>query len=178
MKLAAKHFVKEGLAVGDRVAIFTISGQQVLPFSTDVSKLTAAIDKLNFTSRIPSGGLCPTITPYDAYVIANNRDQGETLEIKVAEGLRCFGCNPNYRNVGGRLVVSPGPGCKTSPDVVRRGVQVQADQIWEQVRMTSSAILGTIEDIVDYMGHMPGKRMILFASSGFRRLPGLIGCAA
>jgi len=146
VKAAARRFISQGLASGDRVALFTASGKQLVPFTAATAKLVEAIDGYNSFPRIPDGGICPKLTPYDAYVIAN-KIEPETLQIKVAEMARCTG---SKQKVGGE-----------------KQIMVQAEAMWAQVYATSRATLMTIEDIVDYMGGLPGRRMILLASSGF-----------
>jgi VWFA-related protein len=148
VKTAAKRFLSEGLSAGDRMGIFTTSGRHVLPFTGEVQKIIETIDKFNSSPRIPSGGMCPHLTPYDAYVIANKLDQ-TAMQIKVAECLRCSGMPANR------------PGLCTGL------VQNQAETMWSQIQDLSRASLRATYDIVEYMGGVPGRRMILLASSGF-----------
>lgn len=156
VKTAAKRFVREGLSTGDMVGIFTISKEQVLPFTRDVPKLIETIDKFNSSPRIPDGGICPRLTPYDAYVIAN-RLEPTTLELKVAEYNRC------------RSFPDPRIRSSTVPTSTSGGDWVQnlAGVMWGQIYALSRTTLSTIEDIVEYLGGMTGRRMILLASSGF-----------
>lgn len=178
-KTAAKRFLKQGLASDDRIAIFSVSRLQVLPFTTDVAKVSEAIDRLNFSSRAPYGGDCPAFTPYDAYLIANRLDTppgrgsgirggrggvsgggggSSGLEIKAEEAFRCGACASRSRG---------GPSPAELQQCQDQVVEPRAKVIWEQVRITSRSTLGTIEDIADYMASLPGKRVLLLASSGF-----------
>jgi VWFA-related protein len=148
VKRAARRFLSEGLVKGDRVALFTTSGEQIVSFTDDVAKLVAAIDRYNSFSRIPDSGVCPKLTPYDAYAIANKIDEG-ALDIKSAEMARCFG-----RSAAQSAMYRP-------------QVRKLADSIWAQIRDTSARALENMGKIVGYMGQLPGRRMILLASSGF-----------
>lgn len=159
VKAAARRFIKEGLAKGDRVGLFTTSGKQIVPFTEDVAKLVAAVDKYNAFPRIPDGGICPKLTPYDAYVIANRIDY-ETFAVKGAELAGCSGSRGLKPAIlPGKVGPWPFPG--TSP------LMMQAEGMWAQIRDTSARALKTIGNLVDYMAQLPGRRMVLLASSGF-----------
>ena len=73
---AAKRFIKDGLGPGARTAVFAASEGLTLDFTADGDALTAAIEKLRTHQRMSENGLqpCPRITPYQAYLIANNLD--------------------------------------------------------------------------------------------------------
>ncbi len=164
VKAAARRFIKEGLAKGDRVGLFTTSGKQIVPFTADVGKLVAAIDQYTSFPRIPNGGSCPKLTPYDAYVIANKIDI-EALAVKVAELVQCTAAPRKGGGGGGGSNQVRSFGSKPTKEVL--AVQMQAEAVWTQVRDTSASALDTMGRLVDYMGQLPGKRMILLASSGF-----------
>lgn len=160
-QVAAKRFVTEGLAAGDQVAIFTTSSAQLIPFTAEVATLVSAIEGLKVGQKIINGGDCPRMTPYDAYLIAEKRDS-PSLEVKVNELIRCRGGG------GGGFGSANTPLGKLSrsdPNVF--AVTNQASFLWMQVRTTSQAALGTIRNIVDYMGKQPGSRLLLLASGGF-----------
>jgi VWFA-related protein len=164
VKTAAKRFLKQGLSTGDRIAIFTMSNQQVVPFTDDVPKLVAAVDKFTIAPRVSSTGICPTLTPYDAYIIANGLDQS-VLELKVAE-LRNCKTSTRYSSSQQQSQTAGTGGIRLSgPDV--SSIQGMARSLWERVSQISLVSLGAIEDVADYMSHLPGSRMILLASSGF-----------
>jgi VWFA-related protein len=158
VKAAARRFIKEGLAKGDRVGLFTTSGKQNMPFTADVEKLVAAVDRYNSFPRTPDGGICPKLTPYDAYVIANKIDY-ETYAIKNAELARCSRGGRTPPILPGKVGPWPFPG--TDP------LMMQAEGVWVQIRDTSARALETTGRLVDYMAQLPGRRMVLLASSGF-----------
>jgi VWFA-related protein len=125
-------------------------------FSFYIQPGSFPLAEYNSSSRIPNGGICPHLTPYDAYVIANRLDQ-TVLEIKAAEMSQCDPGRPaNTRNP----TANPGAGYTGT-------VQTQAEAMWAQIQNISRASLSTINDIVEFLGGMPGRRMILLASSGF-----------
>jgi VWFA-related protein len=157
-QIAAKRFVQEGLGPGDRVSLFTTSSSQNLPFTSDPATLVAAIDNLRIRQRVAFSGICPRITPYDAYLIANNMDPA-TLTVKIEEAMRCAGERPPPRRGRG----GSGGGSSKYEDMVR----AQAGASWEETRMRSLATLATIENIVAALAPLDGGRMILLVSSGF-----------
>ncbi len=157
-QLAAERFVKEGMSAGDRVAVFTTSRAQVLPFTTEAGPLIEAIEGLRIRPFRAHGSGCPEFTPFDAYLIAERMDP-QSIEIKVAEARRCLNLPPGRgRGQSSALSMS---------DPLVRTVISQANGVWQQVRRTSQSTLGTIRYVVDYMALMPGNRMLLLASSGF-----------
>ncbi len=160
-QVAAKRFVREGLAAGDQVAIFTTSSAQIIPFTAEVATLVSAIEGLKVGQKMINGGDCPRMTPYDAYLIAEKRDS-ESLEVKVNEFMRCKG---GLGGGFGSVNTALGKLSRSDPNVFT--VTSQAGFIWLQVRTTSQAALGTIRNIVDYMGKQPGSRLLLLASGGF-----------
>ena len=142
---AAKEFLTHGVSPGDLVAIFFITKGQILPFTSDITKLNDALDHLNVATRNPA------LTTYDSYVIANNQDQ-TLLPIKVAEAMQCGLCpRNNQRND------------RTCPETVAS----LAMRTWEEVKHNSVISLNSIGSVVDYMATLPGKRVLVVASSGF-----------
>ena len=158
VKAAARRFVKEGLAKGDRVGLFTISGRQIMPFTADAMKLAAAVDKYNSFPRVPDGGMCPKLTQYDAYAIANKIDF-ESYKLKWDERTRCA-------QEGRRVGQPPSPPRSFAEVPMNDQLIMQAVTMWAQIRDISARALDSIDKLVNYMGQLPGKKMILLASSG------------
>ena len=144
---AAKKFLAQGVSPGDLAAIFFITKGQILPFTSDLARLNEALDHLNVATRNPVLPTCPNLTAYDSYVIANNRDP-TLLPIKVAEAMQCGLCQRRDR---------------TCPETV----QSLANRTWEDVKHNSVTSLYSIRSVVDYMATLPGKRVLVIASSGF-----------
>ena len=148
---AAKEFLTHGVSPGDLVAVFLITKGQILPFTSDIAKLNDALDHLNVATRNPALTTCPNLTAYDSYVIANNRDP-TLLPVKVAEAMQCGLCQRrDQRND------------RTCPQTV---VSL-AMRTWEEVKHNSVTSLNSIGSVVDYMATLPGKRVLVMASSGF-----------
>jgi len=167
---AARRFVKDGLRGGDHAALFTMSGAQNVAFTTDISKLSDAIGNLRLNSRGNGHVECPSMTPYEAYLIANHVSL-ETFNVKIKEAARCQN-KPPVADLTDWSAAAPatarGRGAVAgNPLEVAPGVMSQASAIWEQARVGYRTNLMTIGEVVDLLGRMPGSRTLLFASSGF-----------
>jgi VWFA-related protein len=143
---AATRFVKDALQPGVRIGIFTISGTQTLDFTNDAAKLAESIRALRPHMGISEYGMrpCPTvrITPYRAYMIAEFSDR-ETIGLVAAEA------------------------AAAKCPVPRQLIIDLSQETWRRVRENSLDTLASISRVVDYLGKMPGARVLLMASSGF-----------
>jgi VWFA-related protein len=147
-KTAAEKFVRTGLASGDRVAVFTTaSTEQTVTFTDEVSKLVESIEKVTPQPRFSDrdGPQCPRITAYQAYLIHNHMDN-DTLEGVVQEDMACK---------------------HIKHDEALQEANSLANMIWEHSLSNSRNALYSIEGIVNALGKLPGRRMLLLASSGF-----------
>jgi VWFA-related protein len=141
---AAKKFVEDALQPGVRVGIFTLSGKQMLEFTADAAKLNETIGSLSPHMRISERGLepCPRITPFRAYKIAQFRD-AETIRLVTMEAAMS--------------------NCVSTSQLI----EDQAVETWRRVREISLDTLASISRVVEYLGKMPGARVLVVASSGF-----------
>jgi VWFA-related protein len=144
---AAHTFLAQGISAGDQVSIFVLSKGQTLAFTADRAKLEEAVDKVTVATRSPILPSCPNLTTYDAYVISERQDSS-LLPIKVAEARQCGYCMPRDTSCPQR-------------------VEQECHRIWGEVRQMSVNTLDSIRRTVDYMAKLPGKRILLMASSGF-----------
>jgi len=143
-KDAAIRFVKTGLAPGDRAAVFTTAQSRDSEFTADVANLAEQIARVSHRKAADdSVGMCPVISPYEAYLIANRLDKG-VLGAKLAECFICNGRNP----------------CPEGQ------VTSMANSTWDHARMKTGSTLQTIEELVDGMAKLPGQRAILLTSAG------------
>ncbi|HEV2288098.1 MAG TPA: VWA domain-containing protein [Candidatus Acidoferrales bacterium] len=167
-KIAAKRFIDEAEEEGDQIGVFTTSGGQILGFSNDASAILGAIANVQSHPHLSASGLkaCPRITPYEAYQIVD--DDLVTLKAKVVEACGCAGqdiCDPNDVSKMTPSKVT-NPMSSFSRELIN-DVKTQAQTTWDQTRVTSQATLDAIRAAVDDLGRMQGKRLLLFASSGF-----------
>jgi VWFA-related protein len=160
--VAAQRFIQDGLGPGARAGVFVASEGLVVDFTTSAEALTKAIGKLRPHPRISESGLqsCPRITPYQAYLIANNLDQS-ALNAAVQEAQGCERVDPNDRKRG---PLTPGP---TSTDPNTIAVRAQASGTWEQARRDSLNSLAAVNTALSVLGKAPGTRVLLLVSTGF-----------
>jgi VWFA-related protein len=169
VKVAARRFIEQAAASGDRVAVFTTSGGQVLEFTGNAAAILAAVADVESHPRASPEGLapCPRITAYEAYQIVIGNAM--VLQAKVAEACSCSG-GPGCVGEG---LPSPNPGSRPTRNPNGAGgpvvaqVQAQAKQTWEQARAASEATLAAIQRSLDQLRDVRGRRMLLLASSGF-----------
>ncbi len=158
---AALRFMKEGLQPGNQVSVFTTYGRQMVPFTTDTGQITAALNKLAPHPMKTGVNGCPTISTYEAYLIANNLDQ-TVFENKVDEARRCSGTPPAPQRRGKSSSVSD-----STPDAIVQQVMGMSRSIWEQTALISRNTLEEVREIVTYLGQYQGERLLICASGGF-----------
>jgi VWFA-related protein len=159
-KVAAKRFLKSGMAATDRLAVLTVSSGLVLPFTADTAALSEAIDKVVLRQKKQVWDGCPSFTTYEAYVTANHLDLTVTTQ-KARDLMRsclrfiCPDIDPSKIDIL--------PPCAAAVATVTG----MADSFWMQVRRQSVNTILTLRNIVDFMAQVNGTRVILLASSGF-----------
>lgn len=169
-RIAAERFVKEDLGPNDRVGIFTSSATLNLDFTNDVPKLIDSIHKLHSHPRVSINGgvVCPRITPYEAYLIANSLDPN-ALGAAVIALQQCSDFDGGGDPTAGAMASLTGSaasgGMHSSGEVAQ--VKEQADETWNQARQVSENTLASVGGVVDVLAKKPGTRMVLLSSSGF-----------
>ncbi len=165
---AAKRFIKDGLGPGARAAVYAASEGLTLDFTPDADALTAAIEKLRSHQRMSENGLqqCPRITPYQAYLIANNLDYA-ALNAALAEANQCTNSSvgamvtsaiPRGPSKGGGMI-------PTNPTAI--AVRAQAEATWQQAREISLSSFDAIRSAMARLARAPGTRVLLMVSTGF-----------
>lgn len=146
-QLAAEKFVRQSLAVDDKVGIFANSGEQSAYFSADKTALVAEIEKMHGHPRVPESGLhsCSHISPYEAYLIINNLDP-DTLNIAAADEAECGG---------------------GSPDELKELVRAEAEETWDLSEQVSRDTFTRLDGVISALARMPGHRTLVIASPGF-----------
>jgi len=158
-QIAAERFLREGLAPGDEIGVFSSSGGRELSFTNDVAKILEAVHKLtpHPTGNQEGQGDCPRITPYQAYLISEVHDvaavQAAAQEFQVCSG------NPPSPITMPMQLTHEGPASMT--------ITARASQIWSLTKIFSEKTLANIEDALAQLAAMPGRRMLLLSSSGF-----------
>jgi len=111
------------------------------------------------------------MTAYEAYQII--KGDPSAMKAKVLEACTCggsSGCDAleaipdnNFVNL---TPTNPNAGYSI-PTYVLYPILAQAEQTWDQARVASQVTFDAIESSLDQLARMPGKRMLLLASSGF-----------
>lgn len=170
-KIAARHFLEDGVMPGDRVATFTSSATVTLDFTSDISKVLAAVSTVQAHQRVSENGIapCPRMTPYQAYLIANNLDPG-ALQAVFGELKECPGVDTSrFGSDMDPTQISTASARGDNPDMVQAMdiIHEQAEQTWGMVKQASLMSLETIEAILDSLSKQPGNRTLIVTSSGF-----------
>jgi VWFA-related protein len=147
VKDAAERFVRTGLAPDDLVAVVTTAWPRPSAFTADPGQSAESIRKITPQSRFAEEGnsSCPRLTAYQAYLITNRLDP-QTLDGVVTEDMACK---------------------RLQRSVAVQDVQSMASQLWEHAKMNATNTIYAIRGMVDSLGKLPGRRMLLLTSSGF-----------
>jgi VWFA-related protein len=148
-KRAAAKLITDGLQQGDRVGIFTGSGRATLNFTTDTKLLLATLAAMQRhpTQAMAHGfGACPTLTPYQSYVIAKHIDP-VALDVAAADVKAC----------------AP----ETPWELALQQAQGAAETAWEQLKFDSSDVLDMLVQVTRILAAAPGDRVLLIVSPGF-----------
>ncbi len=151
---AGDRYLASTVQPGDRVGIFTSSGQTTLDFTDDRQKLRATLLRLQprsiFAEKVNS---CPDVVPYQAYLIVHRRDPF-ALEVATEEALRCY-----FQN------------SQISPDAARERAQAMAEaeaaRVLNFFELRSEYALRGLDQLIRRMTALPGQRNIVLISPGF-----------
>ena len=148
-KHAAEKLISSGLHPGDRLGIFTASGAVALDFTADSKILLATLAGMKPHPE-PSAArgflVCPTLSAYQAFVIAKHLDNG-ARQIAVEEILACRPGTPYW--------------------VAVLDAQSDAATAWEQLRHEPSNVLDVLILVARHLAAEPGVRILLMVSPGF-----------
>jgi VWFA-related protein len=166
-QIAAERFVKEAMAPGDRVGVFTASSAVAFDFSNDQSKLVATIVALRARPMLTENvSDCPRLTPYQAMQIVN----GDLMAFEAAflEYRRCHisrdDSSQQLENMDPSLLNNPFY-IRSHPGVTQ--VRELASSLWDRAKEASALTFSALRATMDRLAVAPGERMLLLASSGF-----------
>ena len=154
---AAEGFINKNMEETDRAGIFTSSTTVTQQFTSNKQQILDTLAKVVSHQRSATlrGMSCPNITPYEAYQIVKFFDtHSDVFDMALAQAVQC-NCHP-------------APDRSELPDGKWRGlVQTQAATVLSLSEQFAQDSLGVLGDVIRYMGRMPGRRMLIMASSGF-----------
>jgi len=153
---AAERYLTSALQPGDRVGIFTSSGQTVLDFTDDRGKLHEVLSHLRPRPVVPTAiRACPEIDDYLAYMIVHRRDP-YAIATAAEETFHCY-----YENTRGT---------REEPDARARAKTEAETFAVESLNLAETHINHTVrglEGVVRRIAVLPGRRSVIFISPGF-----------
>lgn len=148
---AERHF--KTLHPTDRAAVFTTSGQTMLDYTDDRTKLHNTLLRLAPRPVARSGARdCPDISYYQADLIFNRHDPEATL-VGTQEALTC-------PSVGGL------PAAQQAA-VAAELLQAEVQESLQTGNQETHVSLGVLKDVVRNIARKPGQRSIVLVSPGF-----------
>jgi VWFA-related protein len=145
---AALRHMSDQLQTGDRVAVFTTSGQVMQEFTDDLEKVHAALARLQPRPIArPMTQECPDISYYMADMIVNKNDS-MAIAAATAEVTACTG---------------------TTQGAQQMAMAAANTRLAEGDHETRVA-LAVLRDVVRQMASMPGERVLVLVSPGFLTL--------
>ena len=171
-KIAAKRFFEYGLSRQDRIALFTSSDTVSVQFTSNVSNILSAMPQLQARLRVSENGIvpCPRITPYQAYLIANNIDPA-ALRAALDELGKCnlqpdTPTGPSMQSQWGLPTSARGQPNAQLAEAIET-IRAQAEQTWEESIQASLQTLQTLDAVLDSLSRQAGTRLLVLVSSGF-----------
>src|SRR5271157_3981686 len=163
---AGLRFLAKGIRSQDRLGIFTTSGFVNQDYTSDRTKLEAALAKLQYRPNIGDPrDECPELSDYQADLILNHEDP-DAVTIATNEAIK-RGCVPSHGPSGGRPI-----GLTTFSDVggIKEMVMARAQQVYELYDLQAHTSLYTLQEMIRRVALLPGQREIVLVTPGFMPL--------
>ena len=149
VRKAAEVYLKSALSPGDRVALFTSSGQGELDFTSDWDEFDSALLRLQPRGLIQAAPSCPEIFDYQSYLIIHENDRFAN-DIAVYEALHChYNDDPKYL------------------ENAQIEAQSEAERKLQEFENSTETSLRGLDEVVGRMSILPGQRGIVLISPGF-----------
>jgi VWFA-related protein len=163
-RLAAGKYLDGSVTPTDRVAIFTVSGQDQWDFTDDRARLHAVLKTLiphTLTGMDPNGLIdCPPMDYYEADLIQNQHDSQAT-DVATSDALACESQNSQSTSTSS---AQPSPSDLTRAQGLVVATALRIEEIGDEQTRSSFRRLG---EIVRRMSALPGQRSIVLISPGF-----------
>ena len=147
-RIAAEKHLVENLQTDARAAIFTTSGQTMLDFTDDLTKLRDALMRIQPRSRTTLGLDCPDLNYYVADLIQNKNDPS-AMRDAVTETIACAHLTPEM--------------AASAPMMV----QAATSRVLNLGDLETRQTLGVLKEVVRRSAVMPGQRTVVVVSPGF-----------
>jgi VWFA-related protein len=154
---AATRYVTHAVLPGDRIGVFTSSGQNQVDFTDDLEKVGQSISHIlpRPVTRGPEGG-CPQVFDYQAFMIVEQRDQ---FAMQIAEE-EYYHCNCEQLE-GIRDLAAQ---CRNQASV---RVEQSAMEVFSTYETNTQASLRSLEQATRHLATFPGQRIMVLVSPGF-----------
>ncbi|MGA3326686.1 MAG: VWA domain-containing protein [Terriglobia bacterium] len=146
---AADHFLTGSVQPGDRVALYTSSGQKQIDFTDNHAQIHEALFALQARPIVGVDTSCGAIPPYEAFLIVDHQDP-QAISVATDEILTC-----NFQ--GNAQYLSQAQGM----------VQAEAMRSLSFSETEATAALRGIESVVRRLTSLPGQRSVVIVSGGF-----------
>jgi len=147
-RAAAVQHLEESLKPGDRVAIYTTSGQNTLDFTDDREKLLAVMNHLTPRARAThTAGDCPDVSEYVADAIINLPD-ATAMQMAVADAAACLKSGSTRMQLEAE-------------------VRAAARRVLTMSDADAQVSIGALRNAVQRISTVPGQRTIVLVSPGF-----------
>jgi VWFA-related protein len=158
-RMAAEHYLATMLQPGDRVGIFTASGEHNLDFTDDIGKLREDLGSLRPRTIVPSRlAVCPAISDYQAYLMVHQREPF-AIAIATQEAYQC-----NYESLPSVVPI------EMAMALSRNLAESEAVTVLSNYQTETHMALRSLENLVRRMAISPGTRSIVLLSPGFLML--------
>jgi VWFA-related protein len=141
------------MAAGDRIAIFSTSGQVEQDFTADRGRLEEELKQiLRHSLSMDSPMDCPPMSYYEAYSIVYGKDPG-ALQTAIEDILNCMG--PLDQNAATHM----------AEGMAQRELNIEEAQLQRTYQ--------NLEALIRRISVLPGRRVIVLMSPGFFVTPGM-----
>ena len=146
---AAEAHMAESLPASSRAAIYTTSGQTMLEFTDDQSKLRDTLLRIQPRGRMSQpGSECPDMSLYQADLIFNKNDTG-ALQAATSDAMQCAQLDTGSQSVAQSMA------------------QAAASRVISIGETETRLTLKLLGDVVRRMSALPGQRSAVVVSPGF-----------
>ncbi len=159
---AADHFLTSSLQPGDRVALYTASGQKQVDFTDNLAQVRQALFDLRSRPIIGEDKSCGAIPPYEAFLIVDHQDTN-AIAVATNEILYCI-LQGGSQNISQEVTQAE---AEARLAEARSGVKSEAIRSLAESETQSIAVLQGIESVVRRLASLPGQRSVIIVSGGF-----------
>jgi VWFA-related protein len=156
MRLAAIRYINTAVKPNERIALFTVSGQNQVDFTDDHAKI---VEQLNVLTPHHIGGYdpstqhdCLVITYYQADQIQNHQDP-QAIAVAQADALQC--------------AINQGVPRQAQQSVANSIYESAVTQVVQSGQVNTQFTVRRLDEIVRRISAMPGQRSMVLLSPGF-----------